>query len=78
MPATVDEGTVIFRAWDQAEGLQEGEHVFNSLDDLFHLCLGVANPMVVDRIVLRGTDEHGELRMVTLTFQSATGPDDLQ
>ena len=76
MSAIVREGTVIFRAWDQAEGMYEGDYTFSSLDELFHLCLGIANPMVVDRIILRGTDEQGEMRTVVLTFQSASGPDE--
>ena len=76
MSAVVHEGTVIFRAWDQAEGMYEGDYIFSSLDELFHLCLGIANPMVVDRIILRGTDEQGEMRTVVLTFQSASGPDE--
>ena len=72
MPAHVDHGTVIFRGWDQSRGLDESYQTFNSIDELFRLCLVVQESQAIDRIVLHGQDEHGISRTVTFKFQSLT------
>lgn len=68
MRATVQEGTLVLRVWDK--GLNEFQQSFATIDELFNLCLQVGDPAVVDRIILRGTDEQGESRTLVFTFQS--------
>jgi hypothetical protein len=68
MRATVQEGTIVLRVWDK--GLTEFQQSFSTMDELFDLCLQVGDPTVVDRIILRGTDERGETRTLVFTFQS--------
>jgi hypothetical protein len=72
MPASVEQGTIIFREWEGNGGLSESEGTFASLDELFALCLKVDDPKLVDRIILSGHDEHGGPQTVTFTFQSMT------
>lgn len=73
MGATVREGTLVLRVWDK--GLNEFQQSFATIDELFDLCLRVGDPTVVDRIVLRGTDEQGETRTLVFTFQSISRVD---
>jgi len=70
MPPHITEGKIIFRSWDNATGLSECESAFYSLDELFALCLRIHNPNLVDRVILRGLDDQGEARVLTLAFQS--------
>ncbi len=76
MPAIVYEGTIVLRDWNKQMGLRESEQPFSTLDELFALCLGVSDPMLVDRVVLRGTGEDGEMRTLVFTFQSITGAEE--
>ena len=75
MPPKVQHGTVIFRRWDRHSGLDETSAPFSSLDDLFELCLQANDPLLVDRITIRGVDAEGTERLVTLMFQSVTVSD---
>jgi len=70
MPPHITEGKIIFRSWDDATGLNEDEGTFHSLDELFALCLHIHDPNLVDRVILRGVDDQGEVRVLTLVFQS--------
>ena len=76
MPQRVTGGRIIFRSWDNTTGLNEGERTFTSLDELFELCLRVQDPSLVDRIILRGVDDQGEVRSLTFSFQSLKLDDD--
>ncbi|MCD4685097.1 MAG: hypothetical protein K8S97_04075 [Anaerolineae bacterium] len=78
MPAQIHNGKVIFRRWDKHAGLNETETTFSSLEDLFELCLQTNDPLLVDRVVIEGVDEHGAVRIVTLVFQSVTVTDEAQ
>ena len=68
----VTRGTVIFRHWDQQDGLNEIARTFKSLEELFGLCLQVDERLLVDRVMIEGQDDSGASRTVTLTFQSVT------
>lgn len=72
MTGHVQRGQVIFRRWDKDSGLDETATQFTSLDELFSLCLQANDPLLVDRVIIEGTDEEGERRVVTLVFQSVT------
>ena len=72
MIASVENGTIILREWESSDGLTETEHSFATIDELFSLCLDAGDPQLVDRILLRGTDENGALRTITFGFQSLT------
>ena len=72
MPATVEQGTIIFREWHRVEGLREARRAFASLDELFETCLAVSDPQMVDRILLRGNDGEGRPHTITFTFQALT------
>jgi hypothetical protein len=63
---------VIYRNWDDAQGLYETSQHFHSLDELFALCLQMEDPKLVDRVIITGQDDEGEPRLVTFTFQSMT------
>ncbi len=68
----VKQGTVIFRHWDTHDGLNEIARRFNSLDELFGLCLQKEESLLVDRVIIDGADETDAPRTVTLVFQSVT------
>jgi hypothetical protein len=72
MSANVHNGKVIFRRWDRSSGLDETSTSFSSLDHLFELCLQANDPLLVDRVIIEGTDADGVQRVVTLVFQSVT------
>lgn len=73
MPAShVTAGTIVLRQWDRAHGLRETSQAFSSLDELYAQCLAVDAPEVIDRIIIRGLDADGHLRVVTFVFQSIT------
>jgi hypothetical protein len=71
MQPKVLEGTMVLRQWDRL-GLTENSKTFNSLDELYAYCLAAGDPEVVDRIVIRGRDEHNHIRVLTFAFQSIT------
>jgi hypothetical protein len=75
MVAKVQNGIVIFRRWDRQTGLDETAAPFETLDDLFALCLEANDPLLVDRVSIEGVDEKGAQRIVTLVFQSVTVSD---
>lgn len=68
----VKSGTVIFRHWDEQDGLNEIARTFKSLDELFQLCLQTDSKLLVERVVVEGKNDQGEPRILTLTFQSVT------
>jgi hypothetical protein len=73
-------GKVIFRQWSEQEGLREVWQPFESLEELFALCVQPTVPsnsspsdqLLVDRVVIEGQNSGGENRAVTLVFQSLT------
>ena len=75
MKAQFKQGTVILRRWDVEDGLAEIAKSFNSLDELFSLCLQADNSLLVDRVVIDGEDTSGAARTVTLVFQSTSMQD---
>ena len=70
MPAQFNSGTVIFRYWNQQEGLSEISRTFSTLNELFDLCLRRDPQLLVERVVLDGEEREGQARSVTLVFQS--------
>jgi hypothetical protein len=72
MSAKFKRGMVIFRRWDSQDGLNEIAKRFSSIDELLGLCLQTESDLLVERVVLDGTDQEGSPRTVTLTFQSVT------
>ena len=68
----VHTGTVIFRHWDEHDGLSEIARGFKSLEELFGLCLQTEERFLVDRVIIEGEDDAGADRAVTLVFQSVT------
>lgn len=71
MTAKVMKGYVIFRHWDDKEGLSEISRTFATLDELYSLCLQ-SSPLLVDRIVIEGQDDKAVERILTLVFQSVS------
>ncbi len=65
-------GTVILRQWDDKKGLCEVPVSFETLDDLFTLCLQNRPPFLVDRVIIEGVDGYGDPHTVSLVFQSVT------
>jgi hypothetical protein len=72
MTARITRGIVVFRRWDEGKGLSEVSQAFQSVDELFTLCLQTGTALLVDRIVIEGVDEHDTLRTLTLVFQSVS------
>ncbi len=71
------QGIVVYRVWHDTEGYTETERPFETLDELFHLCLQIhgENPPRVDRIVLRGSSDKGDELTAVFSFQSMTAGD---
>jgi hypothetical protein len=70
--SNVEQGLIVFRKWDEHSGLSETTEEFYTLNDLFRLCLEAHDPLLVDRVHVRGTDANGNPRKLTLVFQSIT------
>lgn len=70
--SNIEQGVIVFRKWDENTGLTETIQEFATLEDLFRLCLEATDPLLVDRVQIRGTDASGESRKLTLVFQSIT------
>jgi hypothetical protein len=69
---SIEQGQIIFRQWNERDGLNETTEVFNTLEDLFRLCIEANDPLLVDRVHVTGSDADGNLRKLTLVFQSIT------
>jgi len=72
MTTKVTEGVIVFRTTDTSRQLVEVEETFSSLDELFTRCLPLNDEKLVERIIVRGTDENGKSRQLTLVFESVT------
>ncbi len=72
MPAKVTEGHIVLRRWSRSAGLTEKPLTFASLEELYDYCIGVADPDLVDRVVINGFDAQGQPRILTFVFQSIT------
>ena len=72
MPPGVIAGELVLRAWDRTTGLSETISSFSSLDELYAYCISTEQPQLIDRIVIRGQDEHYQPRVLTFVFQSIT------
>ncbi|MBC7250813.1 MAG: hypothetical protein H5T62_11075 [Anaerolineae bacterium] len=70
--AKATKGTIIFRTWNDSRKLIEIEEAFSSLDELFAACLPQDETKLVDRIIIQGLDDRGNLRQLTLVFESVT------
>ncbi len=68
----IKRGTVIFRHWDEQDGLNEIARGFKTLEELFNLCLQSDNRLLVERVIIDGEDDAGSQRALTLVFQSVT------
>ena len=69
---SIEQGLIIFRQWNEQDGLNETTEAFNTLEDLFRLCVEANDPLLVDRVHITGSDTDGNLRKLTLVFQSIT------
>ena len=70
---SIQQGQIIFRQWDdRGGGLNESTQEFATLEDLFRLCIEANDPLLVDRVHITGSDTDGNLRKLTLVFQSIT------
>jgi hypothetical protein len=76
MAAQFKQGMVIFRRWNVEDGLNEISKPFQSIDELFGLCLQTDNSLLIDRVVINGEDSTGIMRSVTLVFQSSSMQDE--
>jgi hypothetical protein len=68
-------GIVVFREWTSDAGLKEIEEPFDSLEMLCALCLRASESRLIERIILTGTNDHGEVRSVTFAFRAVTASD---
>ena len=71
MPPKVLACNLILRQWGQT-GLIETSKTFSSLDELYTYCLTAGDAEIVDRIVIQGKNEDGQLCELTFVFQSIT------
>ncbi len=72
MRSKVNDCVLVLRRWDREAGLVETPLAFDSLDEMYALCLATTDPALIDRIIIRGHDEAGVPQIVTFTFQSIT------
>ncbi len=68
----VTEILLVLRRWDPKAGLSEHAIAYPDLESLYEACLKIEPPDVVERILIRGLDESGHERTLTLAFQSVT------
>jgi hypothetical protein len=68
----IKRGTVIFRHWNEQDGLNEIARTFKTLEELFNLCLQSDSQLLVERVIIDGEDDAGSQRALTLVFQSVT------
>ncbi len=74
MSPKVTDARVVVRRTDRQSVVKETTKSFRLLEELFSQCLKTGDPDLVDRIVIRGTDEDGDVRTLTLIFHSITAP----
>jgi len=74
MPARSQGGSVVYLHWSPEGGLTQSAADFSSLDELFDLCLASGSRGHVEEIFIRGSDQDGYTRQVTLTFRAASRP----
>ena len=72
MNERITEISLITRRWDQKVGLTETTQIHPTLEALYGACLNVDDPDMIDRVVIKGVDDIGVERTLTLTFQSIT------
>jgi hypothetical protein len=72
MATHVSKGTVVLRVWNDQGSLTEQSESFTTIDEMFDLCLHAGTPPLVDRVVVQGEDEHGDIHTLTLAFQTIT------
>ncbi len=72
MKETINEVTLVLRRWDRESGLTEHTRVYPSLEALYSACLNVGDTDLIDRLIIRGSDEAGKDRVLTFVFQSVT------
>jgi hypothetical protein len=65
-------GIVVFREWTSEEGLKEIEEPFDTLEKLCALCLHVSETRLIERVILTGTNDQGEMQSVTFAFRAVT------
>jgi hypothetical protein len=68
----IKRGTVIFRHWNEQDGLNEIARGFKTLEELFNLCSQSDGQLLVERVIIDGEDDDGTQRALTLVFQSVT------
>jgi len=61
---------LIIRRWDNRSGLTETTQHYPTLEALYDACLTMDDADMIDRVVIRGMDEAGVERTLTLSFQS--------
>jgi hypothetical protein len=76
MRAGATQGFVVFRTWAEDGSLAETSQAFQTLDDLFILCLNSGEKQPVDRVIVLGNDAAGTARRLVLGFQSLTSGED--
>jgi hypothetical protein len=72
MEETIHDVTLVLRRWDKESGLTEHTRVYPSLEALYRACLNAGDTDLVDRLIIRGSDQVGKERVVTFVFQSVT------
>ncbi len=68
----VTNGQIVFRQWTDGKGLSEVSKTFDTLEELFQLCIAADDHLLVDRIYIDGTTTSGAARKLALVFQSVT------
>jgi hypothetical protein len=68
-------GVVVFREWTTDAGLTEIEEPFDTLEMLCALCLSASERRLIERVVLTGTNDQGDVRSVTFAFRAVTASD---
>lgn len=72
MKHTVKECTLVLRQLSPKLGMDETSVEIGSLEELYHYCLSLKEPRLLERLVLAGSDESGRGRALTFIFQSIT------
>ncbi len=70
MKAGVHECTLTLRRLRSGPGIMETPLSVASLENLFAVCVGVADPHLIERLVVTGHDGYGRQHSLSFTFQS--------
>ena len=72
MKSKIESCTLVVCQMKEGRGVTESGLEVSGLDELFDLCLTLADEHLPERFVVEGSDRNGHRRVLTFTFQSSS------